>query len=44
MRFSGVALALFPPVKPVSPAAADKADKSLRCLCTSIYSGAGASD
>ena len=44
MRFSGVTLALVPPVKPVSLVAADKLDISLRCLCTSISSGAGASD
>ena len=44
MRFSGVTLAIVPPVKPISPVAADKADGSLRCLCTYIYSGAGDSD
>ena len=44
MRFSGVTLALVPPVKPVSPVASEKADISLWCLCTSFYSGAGASD
>ena len=40
MRFSGFILALFHPIKPVSPAAADKAYSSLQCWCTSIYSGA----
>ena len=44
MRFSGVTLALVTPVKPVSPVYADKEDIYIRCLCTYIYSGAGASD
>ena len=46
MLFSGVTLALVPPDKHelVSTVAPDKADISLRCLCTNIYSGAGASD
>ena len=43
MRFSGVTLALVPPIKPVYPVASDKEDRSLRCLWTSIPSGAGAS-
>ena len=43
MRFSGVTIAIVSPVKPVSPVDADKLDRSLRCLCTSIYSGAVAS-
>ena len=44
MRFSGVILSLVPPFEPVSPVAANKVDRSLRCLRTSIYSGSGASD
>ena len=48
MRFSGVILTIVPPVKPVYPVSEDKEDiredVSLQCLCTSISSGAGASD
>ena len=44
MCFSGVTLALIPLVKPVSPVSAEKSDRSLRCLCTSISYGACASD
>ena len=44
MRFSGVTLALVTPIKPFSPVAAYKADRYIRCLRTSISSGAGASD
>ena len=44
MNFSIVTIALVPPVKPVFPVADEKADGSLRCLCTYIYSGAGDSD
>ena len=43
MRFSGVTLALVPPVKLVSTVAAYKSDTSIQCLCTYIYSVAGAS-
>ena len=44
MSFSGVTLTLVPYVKPVSNVAEDKEYVSLQCLCTSIYSGASASD
>ena len=44
MSSSGVTLTLVPTVKPVYPVDAEKEDVSLRCLCTSISSGAGASD
>ena len=44
MRFSGVIIDLFPPVKPVSKVANDKADRSLICLCNYVSSGHGASD
>ena len=40
MRFTGVTLDIVPLVKPISPIASDKADESIRCLCTSISSGA----
>ena len=43
MRFSGVTLVLFYPVKPISKVSDDKEDRYLQCLCTSISSGAGAS-
>ena len=42
--FSGAVLTLVPPVKYISPVAADKEDVYLRFLCTTISSGAGASD
>ena len=43
MSFSGVTFALVLPIKTelVSPVALDKEDRSLRCFCTTIYSGAG---
>ena len=44
MQFSGFTLTPVPTVKPVSPVVYDKEDVSLRCLCTSISYGAGASD
>ena len=44
MRFPGVTLALVPPIKTFSPVDAEKPDRFLRCLCTSICSGAGACD
>ena len=44
MRFFLVTLAIIPPVKYVSPVVSDKADRYLRCLCTYISSGVGASD
>ena len=46
MRFSGVTLSIFPPVKPelVSPVAPDKIDRSARSLYNTISSGAGYSD
>ena len=44
IHFSGITFALVPPVKLVFLVADDKADRSLRCVCTSIYYGAGASD
>ena len=46
MRFPGIILALVPPIKPdlVSPVALYKTDIPVLSLCTTIYSGAGASD
>ena len=46
MSFYGVTLDLVPRIKPelIIPVATNKADIPIRCLCTTISSGAGAYD